>query len=47
MQSSENPGPLVRPRKGDFGWQAMTSAFEATIEDMSSDAPFFGMPPDV
>lgn len=35
-----------RPRKGDFGWQALTSAFEATVEDMSSDASLFGMPPE-
>ncbi len=35
-----------RPRRGDFGWQPLASAFEPTIEDMMSDRSYFGMPPE-
>jgi hypothetical protein len=28
------------PRRGDFGWQPLCSAFEPTIEDMLSDRPY-------
>jgi hypothetical protein len=34
------------PRRGDFGWQAVASAFEPTLEDMASDRSYFGMPPE-
>lgn len=34
------------PRRGDFGWQPLVSAFEPTLEDMMSDRPYFGMPPE-
>ncbi|MEU1370888.1 hypothetical protein ABZ454_32800 [Streptomyces sp. NPDC005803] len=34
------------PRRGDFGWQAMASAFEPTLDDMMSDRSYFGMPPE-
>jgi hypothetical protein len=34
------------PRRGDFGWQPLASAFEPTIEDMMSDRAYFGMPPE-
>jgi hypothetical protein len=35
-----------RPRRGDFGWQPLASAFEPTIEDMLSDRAYFGMVPE-
>ena len=34
------------PRRGDFGWQPLVSAFEPTIEDMLSSRAYFGMPPE-
>ncbi len=34
------------PRRGDFGWQALASAFEPTLEDMMSNRAYFGMPPE-
>ena len=34
------------PRRGDFGWQPLASAFEPTIEDMLSNRSYFGMPPE-
>ena len=34
------------PRRGDFGWQALCSAFEPTLEDMLSDRSYFGMVPE-
>ncbi|NUY29187.1 hypothetical protein F0160_01485 [Paraburkholderia sp. JPY303] len=34
------------PRRGDFGWQPLVSAFEPTIEDMMSNRAYFGMPPE-
>lgn len=34
------------PRRGDFGWQAVVSAFEPTLQDMMSDRAYFGMPPE-
>ena len=36
----------TRPRRGDFGWQALASAFEPTLEDMMSNRSYFGMPPE-
>ena len=36
----------TRPRRGDFGWQALASAFEPTLEDMMSNRAYFGMPPE-
>lgn len=34
------------PRRGDFGWQALVSAFEPTLDDMMSNRAYFGMPPE-
>jgi hypothetical protein len=34
------------PRRGDFGWQPMASAFEPTLEDMMSERAYFGMLPE-
>jgi hypothetical protein len=34
------------PRRGDFGWQALASAFEPTLEDMMSNRAYFGMAPE-
>jgi hypothetical protein len=34
------------PRRGDFGWQALASAFEPTLEDMMSNRSYFGMLPE-
>ena len=34
------------PRRGDFGWQPLVSAFEPTLEDMMSERAYFGMPPE-
>jgi hypothetical protein len=34
------------PRRGDFGWQPLASAFEPTLEDMLSDRAYFGMVPE-
>src|SRR4051812_26995684 len=34
------------PRRGDFGWQPLASAFEPTIEDMLSSRSYFGMTPE-
>ena len=34
------------PHRGDFGWQALVSAFEPTLEDMMSDRAYFGMLPE-
>jgi hypothetical protein len=34
------------PRRGDFGWQPLASAFEPTLEDMMSDRSYFGMQPE-
>nr|WP_288911175.1 hypothetical protein [uncultured Pseudomonas sp.] len=39
-------GTITRPRRGDFGWQPLASAFEPTLEDMMSDRSYFGMPPE-
>ena len=41
-----NDRTITRPRRGDFGWQPLVSAFEPTIEDMMSDRSYFGMPPE-
>lgn len=40
------PKPRSVPRRGDFGWQPIVSAFEPTLEDMLSDRSYFGMPPE-
>lgn len=34
------------PRRGDFGWQPLVSAFEPTLEDMMSNRAYFGMLPE-
>ena len=47
MSSPSDPaGMASRTRRGDFGWQAIVSAFEPTLEDMLSDRSYFGMPPE-
>ncbi len=47
MNDDQNPkGVDGRPRRGDFGWQPLASAFEPTLEDMMSDRSYFGMLPE-
>src|SRR5262245_36874688 len=47
MTSTPDPRyPHGRPRRGDFGWQPLVSAFEPTLEDMMSDRTYFGMQPE-
>ncbi len=47
MSAPTDPKHLAdRPRRGDFGWQPLASAFEPTLEDMMSDRSYFGMPPE-
>lgn len=46
MNSHDSGVPTINSRRGDFGWQAIASAFEPTLEDMMSDRSYFGMPPE-
>ena len=43
---SDSSAAATPTRRGDFGWQAIVSAFEPALEDMLSDRSYFGMPPE-
>ncbi|MGE0385586.1 MAG: hypothetical protein AB7Q97_12705 [Gammaproteobacteria bacterium] len=44
--NTQTPPTRAHPERGNFGWQALVSTFEPTLEDMISDRSYFGMPPE-